>query len=92
MTKKILIEEIVSIYNIEITFLDSLEECGLLSTNTENEKKYISLDDIPDLERFVNWHYDLEVNIPGLEIINNLLKKIESLEEEKKLLMSQIGY
>ncbi|MGZ5272796.1 MAG: chaperone modulator CbpM, partial [Kaistella sp.] len=46
MTDRISREELVRIYNIEITFFDSLEESGLLKTQTENEVKYLLYDEL----------------------------------------------
>ncbi|HAV02984.1 MAG TPA: MerR family transcriptional regulator [Chryseobacterium sp.] len=82
MTEKISREELVRIYNVEITFFDSLEEAGLLSPVTENEQKYLLYEDLQAFERFTNWHYDLEVNLPGLEVIQHLLQKIEELRSD----------
>lgn len=92
MAERISREELVKIYNIEITFFDSLEESGLLKTETENNVKYLLYEELPSLERFANWHYDLEVNIPGIEIIHHLLQKIEAMQNEKRNLQSILSY
>ena len=86
MSERISREELVKIYNVEITFFDSLEEAGLVSPVTENEIKYLLYDELPAFERFTNWYYDLEVNMPGLEIINHLLEKLERLQAENRTL------
>lgn len=82
MSERISREELVRIYNIEITFFDSLEEAGLLQIETENEIKYLQYDELSTFEKFTNWHYDLEVNLAGLEVINHFLNKIEELRQE----------
>ena len=42
----------------------------------ENETKYLRYDDLSAFEKFSNWHYDLDVNLPGLEIsISKTLNK-----------------
>ncbi|KIA82370.1 MerR family transcriptional regulator [Kaistella solincola] len=86
MSERISREELVKIYNVEITFFDSLEEAGLVSPVTENEIKYLLYDELPAFERFTNWYYDLEVNLPGLEIISHLLEKMEKLQSENRTL------
>ena len=70
MSDRISREELVKIYNIEITFFDSLDESGLVKTETENNVKYLLYDELPTFERLTNWHYDLEVNLPGLETVS----------------------
>lgn len=89
MEERISIEEIVRLYNIEIAFFNDLESSGLIQTETINEVKYLHYDQLPDFERFTNWHYDLEVNIAGLEVIHHLLEKIHSLQEENKRLINK---
>lgn len=91
MNERISREELVKIYNIEITFFDSLEECGLLKTETENEIKYLLYEHLPAFERFANWHYDLEVNIPGIEMIHGLLEKLEKTKAENKALLQKLN-
>lgn len=86
MIERISREELVKIYNIEITFFDSLEESGLVKTETENDVKYLLYEELPAFERFANWHYDLDVNLPGLEVINHLLSKLEELRRENRRL------
>lgn len=89
MEERISIEEIVRLYNIEITFFNDLESSGLIQTETINEVKYLHYDQLPDFERFTNWYYDLEVNIAGLEVIHHLLGQIRSLQEENKRLINK---
>lgn len=90
MSERISREELVKIYNIEITFFDSLEEAGLLKTVTENEVKYLLYDELELFERFANWHYDLDVNLPGVEVIHHLLQKMEKLTEENRRLIQRL--
>lgn len=91
MNDRISREELVQLYKIEVSFFDSLEECGLLKTETENEIKYLLYEELPAFERFTNWHYDLEVNLPGIEIINALLQKMEEQKEKHRLLLEKLN-
>ncbi|MDO4229525.1 MAG: chaperone modulator CbpM [Capnocytophaga sp.] len=89
MEERISREEIVRIYNIEVTFFNDLEACGLIETEVINEVTYLHYDQLSNLERFMNWHYDLEVNVPSLEIIHRLLAQIHFLQEENKKLSNK---
>jgi len=86
MSDRISREELVKIYNIEISFFDSLEESGLVKTQHDNEVKYLLYEELPAFEKFANWHYDLEINLPGLEVIHRLLNKLEKLQEDNRRL------
>ncbi len=89
MTERISREELVRIYNVEITFFDALQESGLLKTQTENDMMYVSYDELHVFERLSNLYYDLEVNLPGLEIIHYLQAKMEVLKNENSKLRRQ---
>lgn len=91
MTDRISREELVKIYKIEVRFFDELVECGLLKTETEDEVHYLMYEELPAFERFTNWHYDLEVNMPGLEIIHDLLQKLEKSNMEKLSLLRKLN-
>ena len=89
MENKISREEIIKIYKVEVTFFDNLEECGLLQTFEENNTKYLLFEELNNFEKFANFHYDLEVNIPGLEVIHQLLQQINALKNEKLQLQNR---
>lgn len=91
MSEKISREELVKIYNIEITFFDELVDSGLLNIQTENEIRYLMYEDLPIFERFTNWHYDLEINLPGLEVIHEMLQKMENLKQRNRELMNKLS-
>jgi|GEM_PF-41696 len=83
MKERISREDIVRLYNIEITFFNDLASSGLIQTEEINNTTYLHYDQLSAFERFTNWHYDLEVNMAGLEIIHRLLQQIEELRGVK---------
>ncbi|MCT2561570.1 chaperone modulator CbpM [Chryseobacterium herbae] len=91
MSERISREELVKIYNIEITFFDELVDVGLLNVEMENEIRYLLYEDLPVFERFTNWHYDLEINLPGLEVISDMLRKMEDLKRRNRDLMNKLS-
>lgn len=91
MGERISREELVKIYNIEITFFDELVNGGLLNIETENDIRYLLYDDLPAFEKFTNWHYDLEINLPGLEVIHDMLRKMEDLKLKNRELMNKLS-
>ncbi|MDQ1161191.1 chaperone modulatory protein CbpM [Chryseobacterium sp. SORGH_AS 447] len=91
MSERISREELVKIYNIEITFFDELVDSGLLNIQTENEIRYLMYEDLPNFEKFTNWHYDLDINLPGLEVIHEMLKKMEVLKQRNRELMNRLS-
>lgn len=86
MSNRISREELVEIYGIEINFFNALRDSGLVKTERENQITYLLFEELPAFERFTNWHYDLEVNLAGLEVLKHLLEKIEDLQTENRRL------
>jgi len=91
MSERISREELVKIYNIEITFFNELVDSGLLNIQTENETYYLMYEDLPVFERFTNWHYDLEINLPGLEVIHDMLRKMDELKQRNRELINKLS-
>ena len=46
------------------------------------QSSYILPDEVHKLEKLVSLHYDLDINIEGIETINHLLEKIEDMQNE----------
>jgi hypothetical protein len=69
-------------HNIQYSFISDLENSGLISVASVKRSAYIHPDDINMLEKFVRMHYDLEINIEGIETIHYLLEKIEEMQRE----------
>jgi chaperone modulatory protein CbpM len=69
-------------YNIEYSFINSLKNSGLISIKSIKRSSYIHSDEIHKLEKFVRLHYDLDINIEGIETIHYLLEKIENMQRE----------
>ena len=68
--------------NIEYSFIHSLEDSGLISVTSVERTTYISADDLQKLEKFARLHYDLDINIEGIETIHYLLEKIQEMQKE----------
>ena len=69
-------------HNIEYSFINSLENSGLISVTSVQQSAFIPVDEVRKLEKFVRLHYDLDINLEGIETINYLLEKIEAMQEE----------
>ena len=77
-------------HNIEYSFISSLESSGLISITSVKSSAYLQSDDLYKLEKFVHLHYDLEINIEGIEAINYLLEKMEDMQREIVSLRNKI--
>jgi len=69
-------------YNLETSFFFKLHEMGLLEILTVDETKYVRPESVHEIEKMIRIHEELEVNIHGIDVILNLLEKIELLQNE----------
>ena len=69
-------------HNIEYSFISSLENSGLISITSLKRSSFIHVDEMHKLEKFVRLHYDLDINLEGIETINYLLERIEEMQKE----------
>lgn len=78
----ILIEHFCTNCDIDHSFLFALNEYGLVEITTIKDQNYIHKEQVKSVEKMVNFHYELNINIEGIDAISNLLKQIDELQEE----------
>ncbi len=86
----ILIKTLCSQYNIDISFVDSLNKIGLIEIEIINQNQFIHQDQISDLEKMIRLHHELNVNIEGIDIVFNLLEKERALRNELNALKNRL--
>jgi hypothetical protein len=69
-------------HNIEISFISSLQETGLIKIITIKETGFIEADQLQQLEKFIMLFYELDINLEGIETVNHLLERIISMKAE----------
>ncbi|HYV93959.1 MAG TPA: chaperone modulator CbpM [Chitinophagales bacterium] len=78
-------------YNVEVTFINSLQEYELIEIINIEETPFIHHEQLQRLEKLVRLHYDLEVNLEGLDVINHLLQRIDTMHQEMIALRNKLG-
>src|SRR3954462_2312134 len=78
-------------YNAEFTFISSLHQSGLIEIVTVDETPFIQEDDLQKLEKIIRLHYDLHINVEGIETVINLLSRIETMQQEMSTLRNRLG-
>lgn len=73
-------------YKIETTFIHNLGKHGLLELKQYNAEYYIDYGDLATLEKYIHLHYELDINIEGLEAIAHLLDRVKDLQQEVRTL------
>jgi hypothetical protein len=76
------IDELCIGHNIESSFIVTLYDYGLIQITTIETQQFVSKEQLNDIERMIRLHYDLDINIEGIDAIANLLKRLDSLQSE----------
>lgn len=85
-------ETICTHFNIEISFVDTLNHMGLIEVSMIEQHKYIHKDRIADLEKILRLHNELKVNLEGIDVVLNLLEKERALRDEVNTLRNRLRF
>jgi hypothetical protein len=77
-------------HQLEHSFISSLTEHGLIHTVIIEEDEYIEREQLVDLERIMRLHYELEINLEGIDAINHLLERVSRLQDEVRILQNRL--
>jgi len=88
----IVLDEFCASHQVEISFVRSLEEHGLIETIIVNETRCIPGDDLSKLEQIIRLHQELNINPEGIDAINLLLKRIENMQNEITELRNKLNF
>lgn len=81
-TELIIIKEYCTQNQIEPDFIIRLENEGLIEISNIDEEQYIHISQLKLLDQYTRWYYDLSINIEGIDVIQNLLNKIDDMQKE----------
>ena len=80
------------IHHIELSFIWSLEEAGLLQLVDLDEQKFIEHHQLGQLEKIIRLTRDLDINIAGVEVIINLLQRMEEMQNELNTVRNKLSF
>ena len=77
-------------HDIEISFINLLQQNGLIEISSMESKYFVEKEQLPQLEKFVHFYYDLDINLEGIETITYLLQRIENFQNEIVVLKNRL--
>jgi hypothetical protein len=78
----ILLQTISSHYQIELSFFNHLKDLGLIEIEVMDQSPFVNENQMYNLERMIRLHHELDVNPEGIDVVFNLLQKIEHLQKD----------
>ncbi|NHN25772.1 hypothetical protein FIA58_008810 [Flavobacterium jejuense] len=78
-------------YEVEPTFVTELEAIGLVETITYDNNRYLHVSQLVIIEKIIRLHNDLNINKEGIDVVLELLNKVNQLQSEVKYLKNRLG-
>ena len=78
-------------YNIEWSFIQSLGQYGFIHIVSDEQDQFIELDELQTLEKLIRMHYELDINMQGIEAISFLLERVQNMQSEINYLRSKLN-
>ncbi len=69
-------------HNIELAFIRSLSESGLIELIIIEEEIFLPINELSQLEKWVMLHVEMDINIEGIETIHHLLQRINTMQQQ----------
>ena len=88
--KYIPVLHLCDLYQIEISFFKELNEEGLIEVVSKQDSMYVLEEKLYKVERIIRIHRELNVNIEGIDVVLNLLEKVDTLQNEVYSMQSRL--
>jgi len=77
-------------HQLEFSFIESLQQYGLIEITTVEQTTFIHDSELPKLEQITRLH-NLDINLEGIEAINSLLERVENMQHEITKLKNKLS-
>ncbi len=78
----VIVNEFCIYHNIDPGFIDALKDSGLIEITKADEKLYMPESQLPRLEKLVRLHYEMDINLEGIETITYLLSRMTEMQQQ----------
>jgi len=76
----ILVNEFCIYHNIELSFIYSMNESGLIDITNIEENIFVPASQLKQLEQLMRLNQELDINVEGIETIVYLLQRIKDMQ------------
>lgn len=77
-------------HNVELSFIYSLNESGLIEMTVIKENLFVPASQLNNLEKLVRLYYEMDINLEGIETITYLLKRMNDMQQQITLLTNRL--
>ncbi|WP_323789556.1 chaperone modulator CbpM [Psychroserpens sp.] len=84
------IQQFCAHYNVPVAFIKALQDYDLVEITITDTENYLQTNQLNDVEKMIRLHYDLHINLEGIDAIYNLLKQVEQLQSQIRTLKNKL--
>ena len=77
-------------HGVEISFISSLHEFGLIEIMKIQQAECIPLTQLVVAEKFVRLHDELHINLEGIDAVTHLLQRVKNMQDEIQHLKNRL--
>ena len=89
-TNFISVTDLCASHKVSIAFVMELREHGLVEIIKRQDVWYVALDELLKVERIFRLYADLDINLEGIEVITQLLQRMEDMQNEMIRLQNRL--
>tara|TARA_R110002073_G_scaffold13377_2_gene57153 strand:+ start:19075 stop:19371 length:297 start_codon:yes stop_codon:yes gene_type:complete len=86
------IQQVCKQYSVPMAFINALNDYELVEIIVTKNENYLKITQLQEVEKMMRLHYDLDINLEGIDAIYNLLNQVEILQEEIKHLNNKLRF
>jgi DNA-binding transcriptional MerR regulator len=79
-------------HGIEVDFILELQSQGMIDIVEQEEKKYFTATQLVSIEKIIRLHYDLDINLEGIDVIMNLLNQMEEYQRQLQIAKNKLFF
>lgn len=79
-------------HNIELSFICSLNESGLIDVTLIKEEMFVPASQLKQLEHLMRLKQEMDINIEGIETITYLLQRIGDMQQHIAELHNKLAF
>lgn len=86
------VNEFCASHGITSQFMLELHEYGLIEIIQKKDAHYLLYKELPKAEKIIRLYSDLDINLEGIEVIHDLLERIERMQHEIVSLKNKLRF
>jgi hypothetical protein len=88
--QRITVEVFATHQGVDVTFVHALHERGLIRIRVLQEQHFLEPGELARIEQLARLHYDLDINLEGIEAVCHLLDRMDTAQREAQMLRERL--